>query len=426
MRAATTIRLAKRFSPEQIFMLSSLIVNGGNYLYNLILGRLLGPTAFADAAILVTLLLVISFLAMTFQVAVAKFKIELPSEKIDFFIQWATKRALLCGTLIGIVIIASADGLQQWFQTDSKWMFVIFGLAIPVYFALSVRRGYLQGSNELVPLSLSYQLEMWSRLGITLLLIFILPVSPSIVVSIGIAISFMGGVFSRKNEKITTTLNAFSLQEKKRIRTFFILTAMYECTQIVCNNSDILLVKHYFDSNSAGLYASLALIGRVVYFVTWLFVMLLLPKVIEQRKQGQPTFPILKTYVGYTVLLSGAIVISCFLFPQLAVNLLFGSAYISIAPLLGWYAVATSLFAISNLFAYYFLSIEKYMPVIFTGVMGIVQVVLIMNYNEDLQEVVWMQIIAMGVLLILQLTYFFISHYKQQLSTHRTKKTIGR
>ena len=54
------------------------------------------------------------------------------------------------------------------------------------------------------------------------------------------------------------------------------LTACYELTQIIINNSDILLVKHYFDMLDAGLYASLALIGRVVYFVAWMFVMLLL------------------------------------------------------------------------------------------------------------------------------------------------------
>ena len=53
----------KRISQEQLFMLSVLIVNGGNYLYNLILGRILGPEQFADAAVLITFLLVLSFVA---------------------------------------------------------------------------------------------------------------------------------------------------------------------------------------------------------------------------------------------------------------------------------------------------------------------------------------------------------------------------
>ena len=36
-------------------MVSALFVNAGNYLYNVVLGRLLGPAQFADAAILITL-----------------------------------------------------------------------------------------------------------------------------------------------------------------------------------------------------------------------------------------------------------------------------------------------------------------------------------------------------------------------------------
>ncbi|GAL74118.1 capsular polysaccharide biosynthesis protein [Nonlabens ulvanivorans] len=56
-------------------MLSVLVVNGGNYIYNLVLGRLLGPAQFADAAILITFLLVLSFLAMTFQLVTAKYAV---------------------------------------------------------------------------------------------------------------------------------------------------------------------------------------------------------------------------------------------------------------------------------------------------------------------------------------------------------------
>ena len=35
----------QKISAQQIFMLSALLVNTGNYAYNLLLGRLLGPEA---------------------------------------------------------------------------------------------------------------------------------------------------------------------------------------------------------------------------------------------------------------------------------------------------------------------------------------------------------------------------------------------
>ncbi|MFT5077499.1 MAG: hypothetical protein ACI917_000001, partial [Patiriisocius sp.] len=64
-------KLGINIRPETFFVLSSFVVNGGNYLYNLLMGRMLGPEVFADVAILITLLLVISFIAMTFQVVVS-------------------------------------------------------------------------------------------------------------------------------------------------------------------------------------------------------------------------------------------------------------------------------------------------------------------------------------------------------------------
>ena len=74
---------SKKISQEQLFMLSVLVVNGGNYLYNLILGRVLGPAEFADAAVLITFLLVLSFVAMTFQLVTAKFSVVFENGPID-------------------------------------------------------------------------------------------------------------------------------------------------------------------------------------------------------------------------------------------------------------------------------------------------------------------------------------------------------
>ena len=91
---------------------------------------------------------------------------------------------------------------------------------------------------------------------------------------------------------------------------------------------------------------------------------------------------------------------------------MFGSSYLAMAPLLWKYAVATSLFAISNIFAYYYLSLDKYVPVIISGVFGMLQIVLVALFHESLVQVVHMQIIAMISLLTIQL-FFFLLDYKK-------------
>lgn len=399
--------LQKKISPEQLFMGSVLLVNGGNYLYNLVLGRLLGPEAFADAALLVTLLLVLSFMGMTFQLATAKFAVLFENDQWSAFQQNIYRYAMVIGVVIGLLTIAFADTLQNVFNTQNSWMFVIFGIGIPVYFFMSVNRGKYQGKQNFSKLSVTYQTEMWSRLLVTIALLFVIPWEPIYLVAIGIVVSFFFGLIpsNRKDFSFSKT-KILAPTNKKKVTKFMLLTACYEFTQIIINNSDLLLVKHYFDTMDAGLYASLALIGRAVYFVAWMFVMLLLPTVVQKQKDGEPTAPILFKYVSYISLLSFSIVTICFLFPETIITILFGEAYVSMAPLLWQYALATSLFAVSNIFAYYFLSLDQYTPVIFSGVLGISQIVLVTFFHSSLATVVQVQIIAMIALLVAQLLYF--------------------
>ena len=396
----------KKISPEQLFMLSVLAVNGGNYLYNLILGRLLGPEQFADAAVLITFLLVLSFVAMTFQLVTAKFSVVFESNVFSSFISKVYKNALLGGISLGVLIIGFSNQLQAIFNTSSSGMFVIFGIGVPLYFIMSVNRGIFQGKKAFKSLSITYQGEMLSRLILTLGLIFLFNIQSSVVIAIGILISFIFGLYPFKTKHISFKKTFINPVDSKLIRNFFILTAFYELTQIIINNSDILLVKHYFESYEAGLYASLALIGRIVYFIAWMFVMLLLPTVIQLKKEGKDTAPILFKYVGYIAAIALIIVITCAIFPKLMITMLFGDSYLPMAPLLWKYAIATGMFAVSNIFAYYYLSLDKYVPVIISGVFGMLQMVLVIFYHESLEQVVHMQIIAMILLLIIQITFF--------------------
>ncbi len=401
------ISILKKISSEQWFMLSALFVNAGNYAYNLILGRLLGPEQFADAAILITFLLVLSFIAMTFQLATAKFSVLFENQNFINFLSKVYRYALWTGIVLGIGIVVAAKFLQDIFHTQSHYMFVFFGIGVPLYFIMSVNRGVLQGKERFGKLAITYQTEMLSRLFLTISLLFLLKIETAILVAIGIITSLIFGLFPFAEERISLKKGmALSMEHSSRIKKFFLLTAFYELSQIIINNSDILLVKHYFEAYDAGLYASLALIGRVVYFVAWMFVMILLPKVVQLHKAGKPTAPILSKYVLYIGVLSFGIILSCYFFPTFVVELLFGSAYVSIAPLLWKYAVATSLFAISNIFAYYFLSLDTYIPVILSALLGITQVLLIIFFHNSLLEVVLMQIYAMAVLLGVQLIYW--------------------
>jgi len=394
-------------------MLGMLLVNAGNYLYNVLLGRWLGPEAFADAALMITFLLVLSFLAMTFQLATAKFTVLFSGTVFARFHRQMYRYAIILGMVVGVLLVLFAQKLQVFFNTGTQAMFVVFGLGIPVYFAMSVNRGVYQGKQQFRPLTITYQTEMWSRLVFTFILLALISVKPSLWVAVGIVISFFFGFIPfKKPETVRETGSFENTVHTKEVWYFLAITAAYECTQILINNSDILMVKHFFPSMEAGLYASLALIGRMVYFVAWMFVMQLLPTVVQLKKDGKPYQPVLFKYMGYVSVLSASIVLGCLLFPETVISLMFGTSYITMAPLLWKYAIATSLFALSNVFVYYFLSISRYLPVLFSGLGGAAQILLIYFFHKDLEQVVHMQIWAMGVLFVVQVSIFMLDTVK--------------
>lgn len=423
----TAIQLAiKRISPQQIFMGSAFLVNGGNYLYNLLLGRMLGPKAFADAALLVTLLLVLSFIGMTFQLATTKFAVLFDAERWTNFKNSMYRYALVFGLITGGLILVGANYLQVLFRTENHWMFVVFAIFMPLYFVMSVNRGRFQGRQEFGKLATTYQTEMWSRLLLTFLFLWILPFQSAILIALGIGVSFVFGLIPSDLKEVNIlSKSKMDRVDFKQVWVFIGLTAGYELTQIIINNSDILLVKHYFSATDAGLYSSLALIGRVVYFVAWMFVMLLMPAVIQKRKDGEATAPILFKYLLFIGLLSSFIVGVCFLMPEFIIQVMFGDAYLSVAGLLWQYALATSLFALSNIFAYYFLSLDHYAPVILSGILGFSQVLLIVLFHDSLATVVQVQILAMVILLVAQLIFFFMKNRKMKIKVNANEKING-
>ena len=385
-------------------MISAMIVNLGNYLYNLIVGRMLGPSQFADASLLVTMLLVLSFLAMTFQLTAAKFSAEMDGEESQLLVSLMSRYGLVVGAVISLCMVLFSNQLQLFFQSQSAWMYIIFALCVPLYFLMSVGRGHVQGIRNFRLLSISYQVEMLIRLCGTVALLRLLDVDPAISISLGILASVALGYLPIRNKRVMPISSAGRIT--KTLLVFATYTLVYELSQVLINNTDILLVKHYFAAEEAGLYAALAMIGRVVFFIAWMFAMILLPHVVAAEKAGKDSRSLLWKYVGYTAILGAIITGVSYMLPELIVHILFGTAYVEIASLLWLYALATSLFAVANMFAYYFLSRSVYGPIYLTFIVGLLQIFGLVAFHDTLLQVVLLQLVLMGILLIAQVGHY--------------------
>ncbi len=406
-------RLDGVLSGSALFLVSTTIVNGGNYLFNLILGRWLGPADFAEVSIIITLFLFLTFVTAGFQQTAAKFSAkfgalgqdDLLSQLHDWLSKWAWRAGFLALLIVGV-------GAWQWqsvFHTTSPWIFVLFALGLPFYFAQGIDRGILQGQTRFGSLAVSYQVEMWVRLIVGILLVAVgfavYGAITGLVLSLVATWLITRWAIRRWNgERLsgaTSSPPVLPLAHRQDVLAFAFPVLMAEVSLILINNSDVLIVKSFFDNVSAGHYAALALIGRIVFFATWSVVMTMFPIVAQRHERQESTRDLLWLSLGMVSVVSLLIVVASYAIPDQIIMLLFGSEYLAIAPLLWLYAIATSLFALANVLINYRLALGNRIGTVIALAAGAAQVILLLLFHASLEQVVLLQIALMGVLLFI-------------------------
>jgi O-antigen/teichoic acid export membrane protein len=391
-----------------MLMISMTVVNGGNYLYNLVLGRMLGPAAFSDLSLMVTLMLMVTFVTVTLQMVAAKFAAGHTADDAPEATA-ALRRDLgrfsgLAGLALAIVLAGGAPIWRSFFHTESAWPFVLLAVGMPLYLLQGVDRGVLQGQIRFLRLSATYQVEMWVRLVLGIGLVWLgFGVEGAV---LALSLSFIATWWSARSAgQGLPAAKPMPRAERAAVSAFARPVVVAQMGQILINNSDILIVKHFYARVPAGEYAALALIGRVVFFATWSVVTTLFPIVAQRHRSGQAHRHLLWLSLGLVGGGSALIVAGAWRYPEQVVGLLFGEAYLGIAPLLWRYAVATALFALSNVVIQYRLSSDRGAGSLIGLLGGGIQVAGLWWMHDSLAQVVNVQVAIMGGLLVALLVW---------------------
>jgi O-antigen/teichoic acid export membrane protein len=394
-----------------LFFLSATLVNVGNYAFNLLLGRWLGPAVFADVNLMVTLLLFVSFIAAALAMVTSRFTAGFHATGAEAAIvalrAWLNRVAWIGGGALGLMFALGAPLLREFFHVSSAWPFVILAAGVPVYLGLAVQRGVLQGRTQFPRLAASYQTEMWVRLALALGLALagfaVNGVTAALTLSLAAAWLIARGA-QRRTVRVGPAMPLVT-SERDAITRFAVAAGGALAGQILINNSDVLIVKHFFPDVDAGHYAALALIGRIVFFATWSVVTTLFPIVAQKHARGEPHHHLLLASLGLVTAASAAIAGAAYLFPDAIIGMLFGAAYLPVAPLLWLYALATALYALANVVINYRLSANNKLGSVFVAAAGIAQVAALWLFHATLRDVVLIQIAIMSCLLVATLSW---------------------
>ncbi|MFN8382297.1 MAG: oligosaccharide flippase family protein [Anaerolineales bacterium] len=412
-------KLANKFgalaSASLLLMFSQTIVNAGNYVYNLIMGRWLGPALFADVSLIVTLLLVVTFITAALQMTAARYSAIHTADgnieqlaSIRKYLNWV---GLAFGVFLALLFSLASSFWQKVFNTSSFIPFIIFGVALPFSLIQGVNRGILQGQTRFTTLAITYQVEMWSRLFLGLFFVWMgLSVNGAV---LGISLSFIATWISTLPARLGLPESGLPEKGIRNAVTLFALPVLLaQVGQILVNNSDILLVRRFYDPTSAGQYAALALIGRIVFFATWSVVTTMFPIVAQKQKRGESHRHLLWVSLGIVGGISLPVVLLAFFIPKLIIGLLFGSAYLGVSDLLWLYALATTMYALANVVVNYRLSLGMGRETGMALAAGVTQVLGIIFFHKTLAEVVWVQVIIMAALFLALLIRDLVSEAK--------------
>lgn len=393
-------------------MIGSLTAGFGNYLYHLLMGRMLGPVDYGILASLISLLYLLGIPIGTFSLVIVKFVSMLKGQKkleaVSVLFRALRQKALLYG-LIGLLLFSALTPLLATFlHLDSILPLLIIGIIAFITVMTMVNQATLQGLLRFGYLSASNIIGVILKVGFAVLLVIW-----GFKVYGALFACIIGGVAG-----YFFTLFALRLlpqaKGKEKERDFnsqemfaFAIPVFFSTLSFTSlYTTDIILVRHFLDAHQAGFYAALATLGKIVCFVSAPIILVMFPMVSERYANGKHYRPLLFTSLKLVGLVCLGITTVYFLFPRLMVRILFGSAYLTAAPYLGLFGIFLSFYSFSFLLVNFYLSISRTRVVVFPLVAAILQIVLISLFHQSLGQVVRISILTTALLLFSLLLYY--------------------
>ncbi len=383
------------------------LVSATNLLYNIAIARGLGPAGFGHATAIYTVLMLLSAVTLAFQLVCSK----LVAKGTDLTGKIAIYRELLhrswrTGIVLGSLIAAGSPFITAYLHLPAAHDIVLLGIGTALYVPLGVRRGMLQGLYDFRRLAVNFVLEALIKiLGALILLHYrfgVTGVIGAVVLSIAVAYLTARPAIER-TAKVRERVSP-SFREGMQATVFFF-------GQVVISNMDILLVKHYFAADVAGLYAVVALVGRVVYMFSWSVISSMFP-VSAATAHQKASRTVLDSALVLVTGMTAAFTVAVWLAPMSLWRTVLGNTFLeashsSFSSLLASYSAMTSVYSIAVVLLTYEMSRRianaTWIQLAFSGLLPAG----IMFFHDTLHQVIMVQLLLMvGLLLAVSVPFW--------------------
>jgi len=284
---------------------------------------------------------------MTIQNSVTKFvshfKEKKEYSKINYLFKRGNRRMIIYTAIISLIYIALCPLIANFLKISISNVLLITPF-IMLSLILPLNRGILQGFEKFNVLGWNMILEGSIKFFVMLLLVYAGFKAGGALAAVNISL-FIALIFLFPYLDIKKKYQKFNTK-KVYVFSFITLVALVLVTMIY--SLDVFLVKHFFDAISAGHYAALSLLGKIVFFGGTAIGLVMFPK-ISGEKSRKKSKKILKKSIIFSVIIMAAIVLLYAFFSKTIVDLIFGSSYLEIYPLLFKFGIAMMFLSFSYL-----------------------------------------------------------------------------
>lgn len=376
-----------------------------NYLYHIVMVRLLGLANYGELAAIISLVGLLGVIPGSLNLVVIKHISSARNDKeVSSLINWLKMKVLIISLVFSFIILLVSPFISSFLHINKTYFLVI--VAISLFFSIQslLNRSILQGLLKFKEFVVSMLVENSVKIVTSFLLVyFSYQVGGAMV---GLAVSALIGwhitnLFLRYTKQQTNTITVDTKQVIVSTVPIFLqsiaITSLY--------SSDVILVKHFFSTYDAGIYAALSNLGKIIFFGAGPIGAVMFPLVSKKSVKGEGYKQIFIYSFFATLLLALSIVLAYWLFPGFAINLLYGKLYLGAESLLVWFGIFISFFTLATLFVSYNLSLGKNSVVILPLIAALTQILLIWFFHSSLFLVIIVSILVTALLLLSLLIY---------------------
>ena len=394
-----------------IFFIGSMMVAVLSYLYHPILGRMMSVEDFGEAQALISLFIQLSIFMGVFNIITVNVVANYEDKKErDALISSLRRIAFYITGVLFLAIIALSPILKNFFQFSSFYPFISLAFLLMTGVSFTFRRSFLQGVSNFKAVSWSGIIFAGSRLCFAVLFVYFGWRSFRAIRGLLIA-QCLALAYAYFKTKKTLNLNIFSKNGIgaviKAEYKYAILIFLATSAITFLYTADVLMVKHWFAPEEAGLYSGIATIARIIFFATGSVsgVLLSAIKIKNTQKENRK---ILKKGLIINLVIVGCGLLIFSVFSELVINILIGSRYAVLAPLLGKLSFLLAIVSLINLLFFYFLALRK--PIIFSASIAGPAIIILLSFfrHETLEQIIHNFLIGSAVVLAVLFYGIFI------------------